>query len=79
MRKRINDLLDAVDQDETLDQDEKAKPNTEGQLDEKLAPVEDVDVDKYVQDAMESEKKQQETAKETKKPRKSKPVEQEVN
>jgi len=79
LRKRINDLLDAVDQDETLDQDEKAKPNTEGQLDEKLAPVEDVDVDKYVQDAMESEKKQQETAKETKKPRKSKPVEQEVN
>jgi len=78
LRKRINDLLDAVDEDEIHDKD--GKPETEEKL-EKLEPVEDVDVDKILQDAMESEKKQQEAAKETaKKPRKSKAAaEQEVN
>lgn len=77
LRKRINDLLDAVDEDEQIDKEKKAE--TEGQVDEKLAPVEDVDVDKVVQDALEGDRKLEEEK--TTKSKKSKKIqqEQEVN
>jgi len=55
-KKLINDLLDAADQDEALEKQKKEGGDTK----EGVEPIEDVDVDKYVQDAVEKDSKKSE-------------------
>ena len=58
-KKLINDLLDAADQDEALEKQKKEGGDTK----EGVEPIEDVDVDKYVQDAVEKDSKKSEAGK----------------